>query len=490
MKAVLLTLVLAVVFPAGAYAQGNCDPAEAEALLDINNVRARIFNNGALFWRGGRATYTVPNDGGADAMFTAGLWAGGLIGGNLHVAASRYSDYQFWPGPLNEGGLPPTCSAFDRIYSVSLRDLLDYDVTGLARQDLLDWPWQLGAPVIDHDGDPDNYNLEGGDRPEVRGHQTLWWVMNDAGGTHKAPGSDSPPIKLEVQATAFAQRRDDALGTTTFYRYKLIYRGARPLDSAYVAFFADPDLGNLDDDFIGSDTTLNLGFVYNGDNFDEGSRGYGENPPALGVSLLKGPLVDTDGQDNDGDGTTDEDNERLGMTAFLGFANDNSIVGDPTKALDYYNYMRARWRDGRPVTFGGNGRTFSDEPTPFMFPGDPATQAYWSEVNADGDSTARAPGAAEGDGQDNDGDGTTDEDNERLGMTAFLGFANDNSIVGDPTKALDYYNYMRARWRDGRPVTFGGNGRTFSDEPTPFMFPGDPATQAYWSEVNADGFSP
>ena len=77
-KAALLTLALAVLFPAAAYAQ--CDPAEAEAALDINNVRARIFNDGALFWRGGRATYEVPRDEGNDAIFTANLWVGGFAG--------------------------------------------------------------------------------------------------------------------------------------------------------------------------------------------------------------------------------------------------------------------------------------------------------------------------------------------------------------------------------------------------------------------------
>ncbi len=393
MKSTLLTLVLIVVFPAVVYAQGVCDPAEAEAVLDANNVRANIFNNGMLFWRGGRATYEVPKDEGTSAMFTAGLWAGGFVGDDLRVAAARYSDYQFWPGPLTESGAPPAdCSAFDRIYSLRLRDLLDYDVTGVARPDLADWPWHLGAPVIDGDGDPDNYNLEGGDRPEIRGHQTLWWVMNDAGNTHTAPGSNSSPIKLEVQAMAFAARRDGPLNDATFYRYKLIYRGFQPLDSAYVTFFADADLGNANDDYVGSDTTRDLGFIYNADDDDEGIRGYGENPPALGARLVKGPLADIDGKDNDDDGAIDEAGERLGMTAFFGYADGGINPTDPANARQYYNYMRARRLNGRRVTVGGDGRTFSDEPTNFMFPGDPATFSFWSEVNADGDSTARPPG--------------------------------------------------------------------------------------------------
>ena len=256
----VLALALIAGFSVEAYAQGNCAPAEAEAFLDVNNVRARIFNNGSLFWQGDPVVYEVPKGSGVNAIFTANFWVGGLVDDELRVAAARYTNYQFWPGPLNEDGTlpnPDDCSGFDRIFKVSARDLLEYDATGTASQDLLDWPWQLGAPVIDGDGDPDNYNLEGGDRPEVLGHQTLWWVMNDAGNEHLRPGGDTPPINLEVQATVFAARSDvPAIDNATLYRYKLIYRGQTPLENAYVGFYADPDLGNFDDDYIGSDSTL------------------------------------------------------------------------------------------------------------------------------------------------------------------------------------------------------------------------------------------
>ena len=394
-KAAFLTLALAVFFVVAAYAQGRCEPAQAEAFLDVNTARARLFNNGALFWAGGSAIYEVPKGSGVSAIFTANLWVGGRVGESTRVAAARYSDYQFWPGPLNEDGTLPNrddCSAFDRIYKVGLRDLLVYEALGVASPDMLAWPWQLGAPVVDGDGDPSNYNLDGGDRPLVRAHQTLWWVMNDAGGVHQAPSSDSPPIRMEVQATAFAARSDDALDTTTFYRYKLIYRGAQPLDSAYVALYVDADLGFLNDDYTGSDTTLDVGFVYNSDDLDEDNDGYGEGPPALGVSLLQGPLVNADGQDNDGDGTTDESGERLGMTSFKGYSDTGTIPEDPVNARQYYNFMQGRWRQGRPVTFGGNGQGFSEVPAAFMFPDDPTTAAFWSELNADGAGTMLPPG--------------------------------------------------------------------------------------------------
>ncbi len=289
-RIVLLLLAFVAGFSVEAYAQGNCAPSEAEAYLDINNVRARVFNNGALFWRGEPYVYEVPKGSGINGVFAANFWVGGLVNDDLRMAATRYSSYQFWPGPLNDDGTlpnPDDCSGFDRIYKVSLRDLLDYDASGLATTDLMEWPWHLGAPVVDGDGDPNNYDLEGGDRPEVLGHQTLWWVMNDVGNEHLVSGADTPPINLEVQVTAFAARSDiPAIDDATLYRYKLIYRGNAPLEDAYIGFFVDPDLGNFDDDYVGSDSTLDLGYVYNADNNDEGGAGYGENPPALGFGML------------------------------------------------------------------------------------------------------------------------------------------------------------------------------------------------------------
>ncbi len=396
----LVTLVLlygtAFARPATAQQPGTCEPAQAENYLDINNVRARIFNNGTLFWRGDPVVYEVPRGGGVKAIFTAGLWIGGFVGDELRVAAARYSNFNFWPGPINDDGTlpdPNDCSAFDRIYKISRDDLLLYEQTGEATPDLRDWPWRLGAPVVDGDGIPDNYTLDGGDRPKIQGHQALWWVMNDLGNEHLAPSSDSPPLGLEVQAMAFAVVSNiEAIDNSTFYHYTLINKGPAPIEQAFLGFFVDPDLGNFVDDFIGSDTTRHLGFVYNADNDDEAEHGgYGESPPAAGVMLLQGPLVNDDGLDNDRDGAVDEADERLGMTRFMHYYRGAGNTEGPTSAPEYYNYLTGRWRDGQPATFGGNGRDFSEVPTPFMFPGDPATRAFWSEVNADGAGAVRNP---------------------------------------------------------------------------------------------------
>ena len=361
----------------------TCEPAKAEAFLDVNNVRARIFNNGALFWKGSPYVYEVPKYGNSHAIFAASIWIAGTVNNEVRSSAVRYGSWEMWPGPLDDQGNPPAdCADFDRIYNVYLRDISDFEQTGVATDDLLEWPWELGAPVVDGDGDPENYNLEGGDRPEIMGHHTLWWVMNDRGNVHES--SDTDPIGIEVQVTAFAAASENEhIDNATLYRYKIIYKGDMPYEDAYFGVFQDVDLGNFSDDYVGSDTTLGMGYVYNADNDDEGDFGYGVAPPAVGFDVIQGPLVNEDGLDNDKDGEIDELNERLSMTTFLFFHSGGDVNGDPQTGADYYNYMQGRWKDGLPFTVGGYGRNFSNIPTKFFFPDDPVTGDGWSELNPD-----------------------------------------------------------------------------------------------------------
>lgn len=56
---------------------GNFEPSVSEAYLDINDVRARIFDDGNLFWRGDPVVYEVPRNEAVNAVFTTVFWVGG-----------------------------------------------------------------------------------------------------------------------------------------------------------------------------------------------------------------------------------------------------------------------------------------------------------------------------------------------------------------------------------------------------------------------------
>jgi hypothetical protein len=121
--------------PAGA---GTCTPGEVTADLDVNNVRARLFNTGQLFWRGSGNVYTVSKDGEANVLFAAGIWIGGHdADGEVRFVGTEYGPFAFWPGPLDAQGNPPAdCAPYDRLYKISRADLDAYAQTGVAPPDL------------------------------------------------------------------------------------------------------------------------------------------------------------------------------------------------------------------------------------------------------------------------------------------------------------------------------------------------------------------
>lgn len=358
---------------------GSCTVGNAAEYLDINNVKGRIFNTGGLFFKD-TDEYYVPKAALKKPLFASGIWIGGKVSDELRVAGTQYRNWEFWPGPLNDdGSAPADCSLYDDIYKVSKDDISAYERGGAPTNDLANWPYQLGAPVFNGDGIVGNYDLAGGDRPAFPGQnaqgkggadQMLWWVMNDVGNQHNA--SATPPIGLEVRVTAFAFRQAGDVGNMTFYKYDMTYKGTSPFDDVYMSIFSDPDLGDAGDDYIGADTTLGLGFVWNADNADGSGAApsYGTPPPALGYDFFQGPIVDKDG---------DGDLDTLKMTSFVYFNNCSTAHCDPTTGEERYNYQRARIRDGSQFTIGGNG-VGGTVPTSFVYPGaitSPGT--FWSE---------------------------------------------------------------------------------------------------------------
>ena len=393
--------------PSAANAQtiSTCDRALGEAYLDVNNVRARILNTGGLFYRGEPHVYEVPKGSGSNAIFASGIWIAGQVGGQLRASATRYGEWEMWAGPLDDQGNPPTdCAVYDRIYKVNRTDVEALDLSGTTTPDMVDWPTGLGAPTMDANGDvieildepfasrvDRKINLGAGERPVILGDQTIWWVMNDRGNQHTS--TDAPPIGLEVHGTAFAFDVAGDIGNATFYKFNLFYKGNVPLEESYLSIWSDPDLGNFDDDYVGSDTSLGLGYVYNSDNVDEGGEGYGTPAPAAGYDFFQGPIVPSVATDTAYvSGKPVPGFKNLAMTTYAFFNNDGGVQGGPGDAEGYYNYMKGNWLDGKRFTFGGSGRDFSEEPTNFMFTGDPAVQGCWTEVNSDCLGTSISPG--------------------------------------------------------------------------------------------------
>ncbi len=377
MRRLLLFAFLLIATPLAAQPATPCASDSATAVIEGRDVRARLYTNGALFWRGSGNVYEV---GGADAVFNTSFWIGGLVGDEPRVSATDYGPWEMWPGPLGSDGNPPAdCAPHDRIYLVTTLDIARYRDTGEASDDLRDWPAHLGAPTVDGDGISDNYDLAAGDRPQLFGDQTAWWVMNDAGGDHGTTRSD--PIQMEVQVTAYAFNQSGPLGETTFYRYRLVYRGSEPLTNAWTGFYADVDLGNASDDYMATDSTRNMAYVYNGDDLDSGSAGYGAGPPALGYRFLETP--------------PDANGQALGMTrAWIptGSKVNFGIGGSPESA---YDALQGIWRGGVPLRRTARGYAPPSDDTSrvvrFVYPSDPLRKTFWSDFAPGRDSGPNTP---------------------------------------------------------------------------------------------------
>jgi hypothetical protein len=396
-----------------------CGPATASIDLDINNVRALLMNGGDMWWdRGvGQARYEVPKvepgSGGksVSSLFAAAIWVGGIdASGALRVAGQTYRQggNDYYPGPLDQNAATESavCSSYDRFWKINYTDIKTFLSTSshsvsATPKAILEWPakgnpYAIGtanagltidfelAPYNDVDGNG-AYDPTTGDYPilipgcrDAAPDQAIWWVYNDKGNVHTETSGD--PIGLQINATAFGFKTNDDVNNMTFYTYELYNKGNYILDSAFIAQWADPDLGFAGDDYIGCDTSgtylgngTGLGICYNADNNDQDQPlGYGSNIPMVGIDFFQGPK--------------DINNKELGMTGFYYYYNTTpSGQADPQNAVQFYGYMTGTWRDGQRFSFGGNAHTGGSN-THYCFPDwpnksgtNPATSLpYWS----------------------------------------------------------------------------------------------------------------
>ncbi len=472
----------------------DCVSAEGSSQLTVNNVRAYIETSGSMWFRQSLAQYFIPKEGQASSMFAAALWIGGRdVAGQLKLAAIRFRQQgnDFWPGPLTLKGATidqATCTKYDKHFFMSKNMAKEHmlkqnnDPDYVMPDEIRNWPgnpvdgnteqsWYI-APYVDVDGDG-SYNPEAGDYPYydfdnelcpwttenraraargelpqtqesidgistggimadqvLKGDETLWWIFNDKGGPHTESKGD--PIGLEIRAQAFGFATTDELNNMTFYSYEIINRSTYTLTETYFSQWVDPDLGYAYDDFVGCDVERGLGYCYNGKTPDGNGlvTDYGDNPPAIGVDFFQGPYLDPDGYDNPS------------------YKGDN-IYG-PSFAANYANVCQI-------VTESGSMGTFT-----------------WDSTGNGDTVTRQILIRSEAINGVNFGDGIID--NERYGMRRFVYHNNDNTVTGDPSIAVDYYNLLRGIWKDNTRMRYGQNGhvsKTGTGSPTcDFMFPG------------------
>ena len=376
----LLPLAILLGAVASAQTPGSCVPGRAAGTLDVGRVGAVLWNDGTLFGPLSAPDflpgYTVPRSTGLSPLYSASLWVGGTVGGDLRVSGTTYGQggrdndsFEFWPGPLDDGTAalpdPTDCSPYDRIWVVSARNVRDYERGGTPGADLAEWPVGLGAPTVDRGGAPvvparrdQRIDLAAGERPDLLGQQTAFWVMNDVGNTHRSFGSAPLGVEVRVTAGAFLDPRSPTLSNMTAYRFEVVNRSRVPIESLRVGVFVSGSLGNSADDYLGTDRQRGLAFTYNSDNDDNGPYGYGPKPPAVGLDLLSGAATSVYYPNSTGFGRT------------------------PRSAVEADRNMRGLWNDGTPLRERGRGYNEGGTETVWAYSGRPEAGEFWSEVDA------------------------------------------------------------------------------------------------------------
>jgi hypothetical protein len=139
-----------------------------------------------------------------------------------------------------------------------------------------------------------------------------------------------------------------------FIRWTMINKSDQQYDSCFVALWDDPDMGDASDDLVGCDTTLSLGYCYNGYSTD---GIYGVSPPAIGFDFLQGPEVPW-GRGN-----------YLPLTGFAWYWNGApDPYDDPEIPSEAYWFMNGYAGDGTPYE-----DSLGNVTSPFPLAGDPVT---------------------------------------------------------------------------------------------------------------------
>ena len=378
--------------------------------ININNLWLKIRNDGIIGYDSVRGIgLTYPFQYGNLLYCDDLIWIGKVRDGQLPELRTGGGIYQAGvrPGSIISKGIAedfnsegvrvyryrPDYQTADLTYDVAASSGIEISsvtpamIAALRKsyeKDEAEWPWQKGAPFVDQNR---NRVMDGGEKPGLQGAgQISWFSYNDLDEARCKFFAGGPSIGLEVQLTLWAYKGTPNLDEVIFKRYRLIYKGtsaATPgsaIDSMFITQWTDPDVGIASNDLGGCDSTLSLGYVFNSTEPDPVYRNLGGANPALGYALLQGPLVS--GSQNDRgifDFEFQQSKKNLAMTSFL-LNPTGDALGEPSynaRSYWYWNVARGMRPFGNDNISAAPWRDPSQQPTRFMYAGDPISKTGW-----------------------------------------------------------------------------------------------------------------
>ncbi|GJQ62933.1 MAG: hypothetical protein SCALA702_19860 [Melioribacteraceae bacterium] len=241
------------------------------------------------------------------------------------------------------------------------------------------WPSDIGAPWIDknHDG---VYSPEI-DKPDIPGSEAIYWVNNASDDYLAYRFGNCTGEKIELQNFVHNLEGESNLFDLVLFReMKIINKSEELFENMYFSYWTDIDLGNPADDVTGCDSSLNLGYVYNGDDNDDGYYGY--KPPAVGYMILDGPAVP--GTSSDTAKYRDISivgMKNLPMTSFMPIIKNHldfhENIGTPNANFEVYNNLQGLLWDGDKVI-----NPLTNQITKFPLDGNPLSGTGWYDTTS------------------------------------------------------------------------------------------------------------
>ena len=351
--------------------------------IALNNLEMWFSNNGMSSHNPvtGNAGLTFPKGSGKGLVYADGPILAGMVGDSVRLIGSTYRT-ALQPGPSIQGVDPDDPQYKIYIIRKDWQELKDgelfmsgpnYTKSDYER-DYKEWQIDMGAP----------YELDGTGKkvPKFIGDEQAWYIMNDFDINKSTAFYGSASCGTEWHTLVWSYNSPETLVNIIFKKYTIINKGSHDIENAYLSCFSDTEIGSPEDDLVGCDTNLNLGYAYNGTDFD---AIYGYNSPAIGYIYLQGPAVKSDKPNETANWNFGKKSgyKNLDMTSFVFFANSNSYFGnhnwlDPNfnyeGALDFYNLIEGLGKtDSNPWINEQTG-----ESTRFVFSGDPVTGDGWN----------------------------------------------------------------------------------------------------------------
>lgn len=295
-----LTALLILLLSFSSFAQ---DPTQS--LINVSKITSWVDNRGLHDWIIGSNEFngSYPKGLPVGVIRSEGILWGGLVYDGQDQKVRTNGHY------YNITGCSPNTRLFRVRKDFSTTDLTEDAASFLLKEenevtsgdiqqlkaqyqkDWDEWPADQGAPFYDVDKNGTyNPNI---DIPGVPGAlQTIWINYNDelsADTLYK-----SIPIGLEIHETYWAYTDANSIENVIYKKVELIYKGTSnsasnsTIDSMYICQFSDTDIGANNDDYVGTDTTLNLGYAYNSQDLDSEYDKFGLAPPAVGYTILQG----------------------------------------------------------------------------------------------------------------------------------------------------------------------------------------------------------